>query len=148
MIFNLAIGIPNTGSVATEFALSLSQVCMALQKHRIKGYDGIGLQIIAKKTSILPKSRQEIVEDAIKAKCTHVLFVDSDQVFPGSTVHRLAQWGKQVVGCNVATKVLPSAPTVRNESPDWFAGSPVYSTGARGLEEVWRIGCGILLIDL
>lgn len=147
-IFNLAVAIPHTGTVITDLALCLTQMALALSKHPIPGYQGIGMAIMAKKTSILPKSRQELVEEAIAAKCTHLLFIDSDQTFPGSLVHRLARHNKPVIGCNIATKCLPSDPTARNFNPKWHGGDVVYSQGKRGIEQVWRIGCGILLLDL
>ncbi|MBM3272839.1 hypothetical protein FJY94_06275 [Candidatus Kaiserbacteria bacterium] len=147
-IFNLAIATPNIGLVVSEYALCLSQMLLALQKHRVRGYDATGAIVMSKQTSILPKSRQELVRDAIAAKCSHLLFIDSDQVFPASTAHRLAMHGKPVVGCNIATKCLPSSPTARNRGADWYAGDVVYSTGKSGVEQVWRLGCGVMLIDL
>lgn len=147
-LFNLAIATPNTGNVIAEYALCLSQMLLALQKHRVKGYDINGAVVFSKQTSILPKSRQELVRDAIAAKCSHLLFIDSDQVFPASTAHRLAMHGKPVVGCNIPTKMLPSTPTARTKGTDWYAGDVVYSNGKRGIEQVWRLGCGVMLIDL
>ena len=147
-IFNLAVAIPHTGTVVTELALCLTQLALAMYKRPIPGYNGVGMAIMAKKTSLLPKSRQELVEEALAAKCTHLLFIDSDQTFPGSLVHRLARHGKQVIGCNIATKCFPSDPTARNFNPDWYGGDVVYSGGKRGVEQVWRIGCGVLLLDL
>ena len=147
-VFNLSVAIPHTGSVVAEFALCLGQMLLALQKHRIPGYDTIGCSVTAKKSSLLAKSRQELVSEAIAGGFSHLLFLDSDQTFPASVAHRLAGWHKPVVACNIPTKVLPSTPTARNRGSDWYAGDVVYSHGKRGLEEVWRVGTGVMLIDL
>jgi hypothetical protein len=147
-LFNLAIATPNLGTVATEYALCLAQTCLFMQKHVVPGYKQNGLMVLSKKSSILPKLRHDLVEDAIAAKCTHLLFIDSDQSFPADIVHRLAQHKKQVVGCNIAVKTLPSNPTARNFDPTHSGGHAVYSNGKSGLERVWRVGCGVLLLDL
>src|SRR3990172_6819812 len=65
------------------------------------------------KGTILPQLRHNIIKAALAAKATHVLFIDSDQTFPQDIAHRLLACKKQVVGCNIATKKLPSGPTAR-----------------------------------
>jgi len=103
-----------------------------------------------KRTSNLPRSRQEIMEDSILQDCTHLLFLDTDQTFPMDVAHRLLRWKKPVVACNIPLKTIPSFPTARQRGPTAF-GIPVYSNSSAnpmGLEKVWRVGSGIMLIDL
>lgn len=103
-----------------------------------------------KKGSILAYMRQKMVEDAIQGEATHLLFIDSDQMFPRDAAHRLLSRGKQVIGCNVATKMLPSSPTARAKDPTGKQRYlPVYTTeSSPAVEKVWRLGTGILLLDL
>jgi hypothetical protein len=148
-IFNLAIAVPSGATWHADFAMSLVLLMLALQKHPIEGYAGRGVMLFNKRTSILPKSRQELVDDALRAGCTHLLFVDSDQTFPAYLIHKLAAHKKRVVGCNVATKSIPANPTARNFNPNWHGGDKVYTDdNSSGLEQVWRLGCGVLLLDL
>lgn len=148
-IFNLAVAIPSGALWHADFAMSLTMMMLALQKHQVPGYTDRGVRIINKRTSILPKSRHELINDALKEGCSHLLFVDTDQTFPAFLAHQLASHGKRVVGCNIATKSIPASPTARNFNPNWIGGDVVYSdTESTGLERVWRIGCGVLLIDL
>jgi hypothetical protein len=101
-----------------------------------------------KRGSILAQMRQSQVEAAIQNKATHLLFVDSDQMFPRDLAHRLLAHEKQIVAANVATKVIPASPTARLRTAS-KEGTPLYTTpDSTGLVQVWRIGTGIMLIDL
>jgi len=89
------------------------------------------------------------VEAALKANATHILFVDSDQSFPPDTLRRLLSWNVPVVGCNVAVKKFPSCPTVREKSADSPKGTPIFTTeDSTGLQRVWRMGTGVMLVDM
>jgi hypothetical protein len=82
--------------------------------------------------------------------CTHALFLDTDQTFPMDTAHRLMRWNKPVVACNIPLKVIPSFPTARARGATPF-GVPIFSnskSNPQGLEKVWRVGSGIMMIDL
>jgi hypothetical protein len=82
--------------------------------------------------------------------CTHALFIDTDQTFPMDAAHRLIAWKKPVVACNIPLKVMPSFPTARARSGSPF-GTPIFSMGRDnivGLEKVWRVGAGVMMIDL
>lgn len=108
------------------------------------------LVLIDKRTSNLPRSRQECLEDALMQECTHALFLDSDQTFPRDTAHRLMAWRKSIVACNIPVKTIPSFPTARVRGGTPF-GQPLYSNSKlnpMGLEKVWRVGTGIMLIDM
>lgn len=147
--FNLAIGIPSGESWPAHNGLSLSTMTMALMKHSVPGYDKTTISIFHEKTSILSAGRNNIVKKAIKNNCSHLLFIDSDQTYPAQLVHQLARHGKLIVGANVAIKRFPSAPTARSFNPQWPGGDVVYTRPeSRGLEQVWRLGFGIMLINL
>lgn len=101
-----------------------------------------------KQGSILANMRQWQLQTALDNKATHLLWVDSDQTFPRDTVHRLLAHKKQVVACNIATKQIPSTPTARLKN-NTFEGAPLYTDeGSTGLIEVWRVGTGLMLVDL
>lgn len=147
--FNLAIGIPSGESWPCLNGLSLSTLTLALMKHPVQGYDKTLISIFHEKSSILSASRHNIVKKALKAGCSHLLFVDSDQTYPAQTAHMLARHGKMVVGCNVAIKTIPSNSTARTKNPAWPGGDPVYTTPqSTGLQQVWRLGFGVMLINL
>ena len=145
----LAICIPAHPQSYNQFWLSVQTVVAALGKEKVRGYNSCTVFILQKVGSILPQLRYQLVKEAIERGATHVLFVDSDQTFPAQLVHCLARHHKPVVACNVAIKTLPSKPTARNKSETWWGGDVVYTLPeSKGLEQVWRIGCGVMLIDV
>jgi len=147
----LCIGFPHHGQVESGFALSLLSLHSYMQLHP-KVDDGIELESIvvkAVKGSILPKQRGMIVNDAIALGCTHLLFIDTDMTFHPELGHDLLKARKEVIACNAATKTTPSYPTARGYLPDDPYGQPIYSTLQKPkVEQIWRIGTGVMMIDL
>lgn len=147
--FRLAIAVPSGHTWPANFGMCLLNLTLHMVTHRIPGFDHNVVKVFNKRSSLLPKSRQEMIDDALAVGCTHLLFVDSDQEFPSNLVHMLARHGKNVVACNVATKVIPSSPTARNRNPDYEGGDVVFTNSdSTGLQQVWRIGTGVMLINL
>lgn len=146
----LALGIPSLGDWKSDFGYSLCQMCVYMSTALFEEGQSREVLFLDKRTSNLPRSRQECMEDAILQDCTHLLFIDTDQIFPMEVAHRLLAWKKPVVACNIPLKTIPSFPTARQRGPTPF-GIPVYSNSTSnpmGLEKVWRVGSGIMLIDL
>ena len=145
----VGIAIPSGGEWKADFAMSLINLQRACIQHpELKGYSGIGIKVINKRGSNLSSLRQGLVEEAIQQKCTHILFLDSDMYFPAMLIHMLARHRRKVVGCNCPTKAIPSSPTARlKDGTD--AGKVLYTTeDTKQLVEVWRVGTGVLFIDL
>lgn len=145
----LAICIPSAGDWKADFGFCLTQMCVYMTAALFEEGQSREVLFIDKRSSNLPRSRQECLEDALLQNCTHALFLDTDQTFPMDTVHRLIRWGKAVVACNIALKTMPSFPTARARGPSPF-GTPIYSNSRANpmaLEKVWRVGAGIMLID-
>lgn len=145
----VGIAVPSGESWPAGFGLSLVTMTIALLQKPVPGFEKTAMKLIHERSSLLPRSRYNLVKRSIEAGCTHILFIDSDQDFPAYTLHALARHGKMVVGCNIATKSLPAGPTARNYSDKWVGGHKVFTTAkSKGLEQVWRLGFGIILINL
>lgn len=145
----LAICIPSTGTWAADFGYSLAQLCVHCMAELFEPGQTREVVFIDKRTSNLPRSRQECLEDALLQECTHALFIDTDQSFPPDTAHRLIRHRKPVVAASIPLKTIPSYPTARARSEGPF-GYPIFSNrpDALGLEKVWRVGAGVMMIDL
>lgn len=152
MIFKLFFATPSLQQLDADFTWSLVDMQRALTLHRIPGYENTTMAIGNRRSSLLLKSRHELVKDALAGDFTHILFIDSDQTFPNSVVHRLARHGKRVIGCNIASKKqggsYPTARLAPKDQTEWFAGHQVYSKGKKGIEQVWRLGFGVIMIHL
>lgn len=141
------VAIPGPDQWASSFALSLVGLVSDFTTP-IQGYTTQRLRFFRKVGSLLPAMRQQLLEEAVKAECSHVFFVDSDQVFPSTALRRLLSHRVPVVACNIAIKKFPSGPTARAFAPEDPRGKVVYTTErSRGLERIWRVGTGVMLID-
>lgn len=147
MTTKVFVGIPSGSDWKADFGMSLVQLAVCSARP-LKDGSRLGmLQIMNAKGSILSRSRQSLAQQAIEAGATHLLFIDSDMTFPNYTLHQLLAANKLIVAANCVTKVIPAHPTARQagEKP---AGMLVDSRGKTGLEKVWRVGTGVMLIDL
>lgn len=149
-VFKVGVGVPSHGPLHPDFGLCLNNLSLELMRRPIEGYGQTQLKILNRRASLLPKLRQEIVSQAIKGGLEWLLFIDSDQTFPSTILHQLVRHKQPVVACNIATKSIPASPTARKEPIDgWAGGQPVYTfETSKGLEKVWRVGCGVMLLRL
>lgn len=139
----LFILLPSGEMMHTASALDLAN----LFAYTVMTQPDVQVGVINRKGSILSQSREEMVEQALEQDASHVLFIDSDQTYPHDLAIRLLAHNLPVVGCNVATKTMPPMPTARAFEQGNPAGEPVYTfPDVRGLEKVWRLGTGIMLI--
>lgn len=142
------VGIPSLGDWKAEFGMSVAGLIAQSATPLRDGRRIDALRLWNAKGSILPRSRTTLVQQAREMNASHILFLDSDMVFPPRALHQLLQWDKSVVACNCPTKMLPSTSTARlPPTPEKRTGVPLYSTpDSVGLKKVWRVGTGIMLI--
>lgn len=143
----VCIGIPSAGMWHGKFGMDLLQMVLITLAHETPGYSHVDVVIKHVMGSTIWRQRSDIMQMAVDMECTHLLFVDTDQTFPSTTLQRLLSHKKEIVSCNIAVKKIPSCPTARRLVRD--EAVMVFTTReSTGLEEVWRIGTGIMLIDL
>ena len=146
---SVMIAIPSTSDWKADFGMSLCALVASVGKPlRNKRYIEM-IRLWNTKGSILSRSRQTLVEKAQEDGVSHILFLDSDMVFPEWTLHRMLDLEQMVVAANCATKQLPSNPTARYYDPMQLAGRQVYTkSDSPKIEEVWRVGTGVMLINM
>ena len=139
----VAVAIPSGDQVAIGFAFDLAQMIGSTVATR----NDIDVRLTNIQSSVLHKSRRDLVRLALKHDCTHLLFLDSDMRFPRHTLLRLLSHGEPIVGVNYVTRRPPTLPvTFRNDdNPNDRVYTEVESTG---LEEVASTGLGVCLFDL
>lgn len=105
--------------------------------------------------SILPRSREYSLREAIKQKATHILFLDSDMTFPAMLLHRWLYLNKPVIAANCVLRKIPSNTTARVFKIDaegkevHYAVKTTAEKAHKGvLEEVDAVGTGVMLIRL
>jgi len=108
-----------------------------------KGYT---LKIVWKQSSLLPKNRIAIVEEAIKHEARYTMMFDCDQIFDKDIILRLLSHGKPIVSALYFSKTPPYKPVMMrgiknhlyNTVLEWKEGD---------LIEVDTCGGGGLLIE-
>mgnify|MGYP006921292345 CR=1 FL=1 len=140
----IVIGVPSHGDWKAAFGISLSQMCMATLKHGDKE-----VSVVGSMGSMLSKQRHDLVVAARAQDATHLLFLDSDIIFPDDTLDQLLFWDKPVVGAAYPTKTIPSMPTVRKWSQARERWEFVFTNKkSEDLEQVDRLPTGCLLIEM
>jgi hypothetical protein len=142
MTDKIAICIPSRDTWKADFGISLTISCLAFCK-MTEALDNeiVNLRFCHIKSSLLPESRNNLVKQALDTGCTHVLWLDDDMMIPQETIYNLYKRNVDIVGANCATKVIPSLPTARNNKQHVFTRKD-----STGLEEVNRLGTGVLLV--
>lgn len=138
----LAICTPTAGYVRIEFAESLARLQKELALDRKLPVRDTKLFYIA--GSVIPYNRQWCVQEALKWKATHILFIDDDMSFMPDVIKRLLKNADlPVVACNCTKRVYP----ITFMSLD-FAGQEVKTTDETvGLQEVMMTGNAVVLIQ-
>lgn len=88
-------------------------------------------------------ARSLLVDDALNAGASHMLWLDSDMRFPDDILERLLSHKKPIVGANYITRHDPHIFVASRN------GEIIKTTNAnRGLEEVDTVGFGVMLISM
>ena len=87
----VAICVPSGDMIHARFAFSLITLCHAVHgRIKTRVTNAIGSRITL--------NRNRLVEEALENGCTHILFLDSDMVFPPSILERLLAYDLPIVG--------------------------------------------------
>ena len=143
----VVVGIPSGQFWNAKFGVDLVNLVSFFANNKVPGYDAQALQVVNTRSSILSKNRAEIVATAKKLEADYLLFLDTDHTFPRQLIHALIEHELPIVAANCVTKQVPAQPTARGFGGE--QGTVVYSEpGKKRLEEVWRVGTGVMLISM
>lgn len=142
--YDVGILVPCNGTWVMQFGAALVgmvQHTMTWRPDPSLGIKSMRVRLYTLESSMLVQNRQKLVAHAMKDGCTHMLFLDSDMIFPKDTLIRLLQRGKQVVGANYMTRSFPTHPVALGRD-----GKHLSSKGKVGLQKVNFLGLGVTLI--
>lgn len=147
---HVVVGVPSLYDMWHEkFCMSLINMVRHFQEVPLGSFRKQSIQVGSMRGSDLRNVRLDIVKRAQSVDASHLLFADADQTYPKDTLHRLIKHDVDVVACNIATKQIPSQPTARYFNEKKLAtGERVYNDPKKGLEKVWRVGTGVMLIKM
>lgn len=138
----LAIGVCSARDWKPQFGESLVESVAYILHNGVNG-EPLEDFCLIKRTQVshLPRGRHSVLMEAIARDFTHLFMVDDDMVFPFDTIERLATHGKDCVGVNYSHKTPESTGMVLGMDKQ-------FSTRSSGLEQVLRMGGGVMLLDL
>jgi hypothetical protein len=86
--------------------------------------------------------REGTANAVLESGASHLLFIDSDMMFPRDTIKQLLARDKDIIGANYIQRTNQTKWTaqINNES--------IVSTGMKGIQEVDTIGMGVCLIKI
>jgi hypothetical protein len=137
----LAVCVPSHGGWRAGFGQSLANLAAHFTASRFAG-GRKQIEIFCVSGSILPDVRHRLAAQALKWSATHLLWLDSDMMFPRDAANRLLAHGLPVVAGNYVRRTHPHLPTA-------FDGAPrATMPNDRGLCEVDHMGMGLMLTDM
>lgn len=98
--------------------------------------------------SAIADIRNQLVEQAIKERCTHLIMVDTDQTFPQDTVQRLLSHNKMMVAGIVHRRYPPFEPIAMTGELDKYEHLSDNLCYSGKLIEVDAIGTGCVCYDM
>lgn len=104
----------------------------------IIGAEGLVIDMILRRSCDIVSNRTWLVNEAIKNGGTHILFVDSDMIFPDDTIKRLLAHKKEIVGVKYK----------KREFPIKWLYETLDGESDKEIFKVKHVGTGLMLIDL
>lgn len=104
----------------------------------IIGAGGLVIDMILRRSCDIVSNRTWLVNEAIKNGGTHILFVDSDMIFPDDTIKRLLAHKKEIIGVKYK----------KREFPVKWLYEPLGEESETEIFKVKYAGLGLMLIDL
>lgn len=139
------IAMPCHRQMEANTALSLGSLMHRLGQIQVSGHiEGTTLSI--RGDSILPRSRHNMVVKALELNATHILWIDSDMIFPAETAEMLLRWEVPIVGCNCVRRTRPYLPTAKSKDHKHVWNSPEKADRG-GIESVAAMGFGVTLVE-
>lgn len=140
----LYIAVPSSRDWKMAFGASLTALVYRLSKRGLDDRKLADFYLnVSNGASCLPRTRQKIINEAIKGGYTHLLMLDDDMSFPDTVLKNLIRHDLACVGANYRQKTGEVKGTATS-----LYGEKINSSGKVGLQEVMFAGLGIMLVDL
>jgi choline kinase len=136
----VSILVPSRDMVHSHFAYSLSQLVKTCVEN------GLSIFTFFDSSTILLNQRENLIELAKESNSDYVLWLDSDMVFPSTTILRLLEHDKDIVGCNYMKRTKPIKTVAYTDVNDW--DSWVKMERKSELVNVDAVGLGCILMKI
>lgn len=134
----VSILVPTRDMVNSEFAYCLTQMV------KLSSSSNLDVYVFFDSSTILLNQREKLIEMAKDINSDYVLWLDSDMMFPPTTLLRLLEHRKEIVGCNYYKRSLPQTTVAYKSLKDWDSWIPMKLED--DLVEVEGVGFGCILM--
>lgn len=132
---SVSILVPTRDTVYSHFSYSLGNLIKTTTQM------GINVHIFFDASTILINQRERLIEQAIEAKSEWVLWLDSDMMFPSTTLLRLLSHNQDIVGCNYMKRSHPFKSVTFMNTNDWESWVPLQPQDELLTVEATGMGC-------
>jgi len=132
---SVSILVPTRDTVYSHFSYSLGNLIKTTTQM------GINAHIFFDASTILINQRERLIEQAIEVKSEWVLWLDSDMMFPSTTLLRLLSHNQDIVGCNYMKRSHPFKSVTFMNTNDWESWVPLQTEDELLTVEATGMGC-------
>jgi hypothetical protein len=134
----VSILVPTRDTVYSHFSHSLAGLV------KVSTQMGIDVHVFFNSATILIEQREQLVNQAISLQSEWLLWLDSDMMFPSTTLLRLLAHNEDIVGCNYMKRSYPFSSVAYTNTKDWDSWVPLQSQDE--LLNVEGVGMGCVLM--
>ena len=134
---SVSILVPVNDMVHSHFTYSLSNLI------KLTTQMGIETHLFFDASTILINQREKLIEQALEIGSEWVLWLDSDMMFPPTTLTRLLNHDEDLVGCNYMKRAYPFKTTAFTDTTDWEKWIPIQYGDLQDAEAV-GLGCCLM----
>lgn len=135
---SVSILVPTRDTVYSHFAHSLSNLV------KLSTQMGLEVHVFFNSSTILIEQREQLINQAISLKSEWVLWLDSDMMFPPTTLSRLLAHNQDIVACNYMKRSYPFSSVAYVNTKDWDSWVPLQSQDELLTVEAVGMGCVLM----
>jgi hypothetical protein len=138
----VAILVPVRDDVVSHFSYSLCNLIKTSTEL------GIDTHLFFDASTILINQREKLIDQALEIKAEWVLWLDSDMIFPPTTLARLLKHEEDIVGCNYMKRAFPFKSVAYKDTKDWESWIPIKYSDTLEKAEASGLGCMLMRTDI
>lgn len=139
----IGIAVPCRDTVHSLFTYSLANL---IQYNLI---ENIKTKLYMLSGSLIADQRHKLARTCIDDGCTHILWLDSDMMFPANTALKLLNHNKSVVACNYSTRSEPRKSVAYSTIGDWENWhNSKNQTDELSIVQAIGLGCMLVNVDV
>jgi hypothetical protein len=132
---SVSILVPTRDTVYSHFSYSLGNLIKTTTQM------GINVHLFFDASTILINQRERLIQQAIEVKSEWALWLDSDMMFPSTTLLRLLAHNQDIVACNYMKRSHPFKSVTFMDTNDWESWVPIQSEDKLLTAEATGMGC-------